>query len=561
VLPGLVVAVGRGRPAIEHGAAVLLVSGPGRARLAVDRLELDAALVLELRRAAELGERLVVRSSTSFDDDALWSGSFSSFGDVSVDELPTTVRGCWSSVFCPACIGRFERTGRRPAEVGMAVLIQRLLIPQAGGWAHVDADGCVRIVGRAGEPGPLLAGMDAGVGGSIGADGAIHGELDALPVDGTALRALAHACRAARRTLGFDRVEWAVDGDGPWILQLNRFVALEAPTSAVASTEFNPDTLRSAPFRRLAALLVDRRGPLANALVVPWAAARLSSMDASGPTDPAGDPAELFERAVRDAGALCLAAEAATGLDRGQLVGQLASGDSSVAAVLDRVDLDGRLARRTLDGIASIGTFLTAAGRLPRASAVWLQDEGWIRAALAGYLSVPAAARALDRWDELLFCVVAATGRRLEGVPASSGRAVGRMAWRAAVGDAETDDRPGPTRDGRILAIGDPVANHAPELWDAVGLVAERGGPGAHLCEIARSLHVPAVVGVGLRETPAHLEGCGRDAVVALDGDTGQAWVATLPDPTHGDPLLDVSVADLALRSRSSPRRPAACDQ
>jgi pyruvate,water dikinase len=70
---------------------------------------------------------------------------------------------------------------------------------------------------------------------------------------------------------------------------------------------------------------------------------------------------------------------------------------------------------------------------------------------------------------------------------------------------------------GRILVVHQPLTQYAPLLWKAAGLVSETGGQAAHLCEVARSLHVPAVVGV-------HLSGVLDGSVIALDGATGEVW-------------------------------------
>jgi hypothetical protein len=56
-------------------------------------------------------------------------------------------------------------------------------------------------------------------------------------------------------------------------------------------------------------------------------------------------------------------------------------------------------------------------------------------------------------------------------------------------------------------------------LWEAAGLVAVEGNEGAHLFEVARSLGVPAVLGVELDP--------GIDRVVAVDGDLGTVSTLT----------------------------------
>jgi phosphohistidine swiveling domain-containing protein len=65
----------------------------------------------------------------------------------------------------------------------------------------------------------------------------------------------------------------------------------------------------------------------------------------------------------------------------------------------------------------------------------------------------------------------------------------------------------------RVLVVPAAVPQLAPFLWEAAGLVAGSGSEGAHLFEVARSLGVPAVIGVELDPS--------ADGVVAVDGDAG----------------------------------------
>ncbi|MFC0082036.1 PEP-utilizing enzyme, partial [Aciditerrimonas ferrireducens] len=73
---------------------------------------------------------------------------------------------------------------------------------------------------------------------------------------------------------------------------------------------------------------------------------------------------------------------------------------------------------------------------------------------------------------------------------------------------------------GAVVVVRRPAPQLAPALWVAAGLVAERGSGAAHLVEVARSLRVPAVVGVG----PSPLPDEGGLALV--DGDKGEVhWL------------------------------------
>jgi phosphoenolpyruvate-protein kinase (PTS system EI component) len=70
-------------------------------------------------------------------------------------------------------------------------------------------------------------------------------------------------------------------------------------------------------------------------------------------------------------------------------------------------------------------------------------------------------------------------------------------------------------------------------LWHSAAIVSIGGSSGAHLFEVARSLGVPAVIGV-----EAAVSG-GAGSLVAVDGDTGVVSVllpdATAPVPSSED--------------------------
>lgn len=346
VLPGVVVPVAAGRAAIELGVRTLEAEGPGRARLVVDRFPVDDELAATLEAAAaQLGDPLIVRSSTTLDGDGRWSGAFNSIGHVRPDEVAGALRGCWSSVFRPDALKRFDLTGVEPRDIGMAVLLQRQLRPSCGGMAEVDGDGRVSIWAAAGAPGPLLAGLSVGVRGSIGQGGEVDGALDGLPVDRSALAALSGACLEAHGELGANRFEWAIEAGQPWILQLDRTAD-------------------------------DRTGALVQA-----------------------DDSE---------------------------------------------------------------------------------------------------------------------GRTFRGFPASPGRAAGR-----AIHLGPGDLNPAPDVSGAILVVDDPLPVFAPLLWQAIGLVALRGNAAAHLCGVARSLHVPAVVGLLSFDQNAGRSLETGSVTVVVDGESG----------------------------------------
>ncbi|WP_447912287.1 phosphoenolpyruvate--protein phosphotransferase [Microbacterium phyllosphaerae] len=116
----------------------------------------------------------------------------------------------------------------------------------------------------------------------------------------------------------------------------------------------------------------------------------------------------------------------------------------------------------------------------------------------------------------------------------------GRMAERAAdirdvrdriVAEILEVDVPGvPERQEPFVLVAvdlAPADTAALEGGSCVGLVTEQGGPTSHTAIIARSLGIPAVVGV------AGATGIAPDAVVLVDGDRGTAEVE--PDPVRAD--------------------------
>ncbi|MCY3785105.1 MAG: hypothetical protein OXG47_00055 [bacterium] len=93
-----------------------------------------------------------------------------------------------------------------------------------------------------------------------------------------------------------------------------------------------------------------------------------------------------------------------------------------------------------------------------------------------------------DRWEPFLASVALANGEFRDGLAASAGVGAGRAVW--VTSPTQVDH----VRPRDVIVVQYPLANFAPLLWDAAGLVALGGAPSAHLMEVARSLAVPAVV-------------------------------------------------------------------
>ena len=218
VLPGYVVPVAEGRPALSAGAAAVRDGRPAAARRAVLGHRLDEGLAAALREAvARLGGRVIVRSSSPLESDPRWSGAFSSVAEVGPDDVGPAVRSCWASAFAVDPLARLAACGLPPETLELGVLLQPEIRPMAGGVARVtpaaDAAGAeVTVEGVPGHPGALLSGW---------AEGASGRELAEL-VGPATVTAVADLAARAWRLLGDDVIEWAAADGGVWLLQSGR---------------------------------------------------------------------------------------------------------------------------------------------------------------------------------------------------------------------------------------------------------------------------------------------------------------------------------------------------
>jgi phosphoenolpyruvate synthase/pyruvate phosphate dikinase len=228
VLPGWIVPVGLGKSAMGAGVDAIRANGVGAGRVAVLAEPLDPALVAELRGVVdELGGRVIVRSSSPLEGDARWAGAFSSVTGVGREDVGSAVRSCWASGFAVDPLRRAAECGVGLEALGLAVLVQPEIVPEAGGVARAEA-GSVTVEGVRGHPGPLLSGW---------AEGAQDDELARLAGSEVVAEvgALADQVRAL---LGDDLIEWAACDGKVWLLQsarsvpARRGVASATPTTA-----------------------------------------------------------------------------------------------------------------------------------------------------------------------------------------------------------------------------------------------------------------------------------------------------------------------------------------
>jgi phosphohistidine swiveling domain-containing protein len=257
VLPGWVLPVAAGRPALRAGAAAVRRGGVAAGRRAVLSRPLDPGLTGELREAvARLGGRVIVRSSSPLERDPRWSGAFSSLTEVGPDDVAPAVRSCWSSAFAVDPLERLEACGLLLEALELGVLIQPEIRPAAGGIARLvsppGASGAARpgragrapgaaeviVEGIEGHPAALLSGWAEGASTRVRLPGGAvaEGQLAALIGPRTVL-AVARLAEGTYRALGDDVIEWAACDGKVWLLQSLRSVPAPEGVTAVASGE------------------------------------------------------------------------------------------------------------------------------------------------------------------------------------------------------------------------------------------------------------------------------------------------------------------------------------
>ena len=235
VLPGWVVPVAEGRPALSEGAAAVRDGRPATARRAVLGHRLGESLAAELREAVvRLGGRVIVRSSSPLEGDPRWSGAFSSIAEVGPGDVVSAVRSCWASAFAVDPMGRLEACGLPLEALELGVLLQPEIAPQSGGAARVtravDGAGAEVIVeGVRGHPGALLSGWAEGASARVPLPASLppagrlpgHPREDGLSglLDPETVTSVAALAWRAWRLLGDDVIEWAAAGGGIWLLQ------------------------------------------------------------------------------------------------------------------------------------------------------------------------------------------------------------------------------------------------------------------------------------------------------------------------------------------------------
>lgn len=527
ILPGLVV---EGRASSEHmqlAAETLGQRGSGGARLAIT--EEPLAFRDELKaRASRLGPMLVARSSTSLEASSEWSGAFTSYLDLGLDDLPRGVVGCWASAFSVATLERLERAAIEPGSFAMSVIVQPALQPTAGGTARVEADGAITIIGTKGSPAPLLQGWVTGQQARLspssergerwgehrrrrggGDSGWVGDELiEMLGV--TTLTAIAGNMRLAGELLAATQCEWAVVDGEVWLLQLGA-----PPHQGPAFVEILEGELNDPHLMRVARTVIEAPGPLGEAWILPWALGGLPapvSASVKSPSEASREATELCAQLAGEVWALPpeSAFEAARECIRALRGPQPAS---AVAQIRRLRPPDGMVAGRLLSLVGMLRSTMAELGAAADAESAWYLTKGEVDSVLGGSTRAVATRVGIGRWEPFVAAVVLANGHHQRGTPASSGVGAGR---RCRIDDAHLTSS---FRARQVATAAQPVPGLAPLLWDAAGLVTASGSPAAHLFESARALGVAAVCGVDLPGDSTQ--------IVAVDGHAGV--VSSLP--------------------------------
>jgi phosphohistidine swiveling domain-containing protein len=510
VLPGWVIPLDASSDALQGGMDALERGSAAGAYLAAMESPVPADLEELRRRAAPEDQPLVVRSSTLLDDDGRWAGAFASYVGVGTSDLATAVRGCWASAFSGDVLGRCRETGIEVGGLRIGVLLQPYLRLETGGTARVHPEGTVAVTAAHGGPAGVVSGRD-GFEVIVGVDGRVAEGPGDSGFHADTVEAAAALARRAGAVVSAGVIEWGAIGDELFLLQIGpsspESVAVALPSPTAKGTERVP-----ADAERLARLVTAYPGPLGDALIVPWA---LGSHDVPDGDDiVVEDPLAAIQEARSSASELTAevwqaspdsARDRAASVSRLLLEGRIAEGSRSIH---DLLAPDPAAARRVVGLLRGVGAFLAGAGVLPAPSLVWRLTVSEIERAIRG--DRPVSRRGPGRWEPLVADVVRARGLHATGTPVSPGVGAGHA---HVLQELRGIGHPGPRE---VLVTPLPLPHLAPLLWHSAALVSIGGSSGAHLFEVARSLGVPAVIGVD----PA-VSASGAGTLVAVDGGSG----------------------------------------
>lgn len=509
-LPGLVVPVPAAAPTINIGAAALgRRNNSGAARSAVYNHP-QPSLVSGLAEAVgRLGESLVVRSSSPWEDSGVWAGAFTSYRGLRPEEVSTAVVGCWAAIFNPATLERLDAVEKTPDEVPMAVLIQPEAIAACGGVATLGDNDQVTIAATRGHPAGIGAGWAKGQVIVVSGAGSVSPPDLSSPAPQTC-REVANLTRDTWNQIGCDYIEWLVTEEGVVVLLQAQPRPRPSDTAATPLSNTPPPDPRLVDVVRM---MVRWPGPGGERLVWPWA---IGSDYGSPPpsTSTAGPLADVATQVKRGADRLVARRWGdATGWELADRVGTFLE-DGAYREVFDLLSrfppVGPEDAGDHLGNLERLGQQLAGAGVIPHSGWLWYLDPDRLSS------PPPTPTRiGTNRWEAWICGVVRSLGSSVTGYPAAPGWGAGRVRF---INSAHHAQRFSPRE---VIFAPLPIGNIAPLLWNAAGLITAGGNPGAHLFEVAQGCGVPAVCGVDL---PALANDAERtsELIVALDGDRGE---------------------------------------
>ncbi|MDE0230943.1 MAG: PEP-utilizing enzyme [bacterium] len=523
VLDGFVVPADLSLPALRQGAAALGAGdNSGAARTAVYNHDPPPLLSALSPAGRKLGDSLVVRSSSLAEAEGVWAGAFSSYLGISPEEVSVGVIGCWASVFNPDALNRARFLGMRPAEIGMAVLIQPELSTNCGGVATLGERNQVTVAGMAGHHAPLVAGWESGHVAVVAGDGSVE-SAEGSPLSTVLLGSVAHLTRRTHQEVGCSHIEWASAQDGKvYLLQAQPWA--DTRTTGLRQRAPIPSEVRDPRLAGMVRTMLRYPGPVGERLVWPWAI----GLDYLPPVRSAHTTRSraMLVAEIEEGAEMLISQrwpgsevpETAAGAWERVLRGDASTGREWLSGE-STVDLG--LARRHLESLGELAGALERDGDLPHPGWLWYLDPDSLETPQVRRESLSRRIGA-GRWEHLLYGVVASLGDPLSGHPAAGGWGVGRLRHISTAGQAAS------FAPREVIVADQPLGNLAPLLWDAAAIVTSGGSPAAHLFEVAKWLGVPAVCGVdvtGLIDGDVDATGQTEDLILAVDGDLGQVAV------------------------------------
>lgn len=523
VLPGVVVPVDAGRPAIAAAASALRDGGSGAARLAAMGVAVPEQILTALQDAMDwLGTPVVVRSSSPLEGGGVWAGAFSSYDGIGRGDLGTALRGVWASAFTVHALERCEAAGMAPADLELAVLVQPEAAYRCGGSARMLPSGDVAVHATRGSLRDLMGGWQVGVEALVSHDGRIEGTEALAQLGSEPVRAAAGLARRVWSALGDDLTEWAWTGDAVILFQSSS-VPVSAVEPAVAPVE-----LVHGFALHLARGAQRFPGELGERLVLPWVLS-LGVPPVPGEVVASTDPhrdlvaaealaSELTKEAWQERPERARrAAVSAFAVARGP------DPDPSLSRLANLRPVDAAAGRRVVALLEGVGAALVDRGRLAHPRHLWRHSLDELHNLMGTASAAPRYPVRLgpDRWEPFIHAAIRAHGREISGSAVVPGIAAGRI---VVVGRPHD---PPEVSERDIVVAKRPLPALAPLLWNAGALVTTSGNAGAHLMEVATSLGVPTIVRARLTDKDELEELVRREHLAAVDGEAGVVSITT----------------------------------